>query len=188
VVVVSDGNPIGRETDMERRMNALFEIDGMSAKRTETGSKIRLNAIPKEFSPFTLFYENQIHGLNIGIVAIFAYETFSLKQKQYDRVIQQPVSTAIILEKGRLKATLEQTLGPSVSQSVVDNTVSDIYELMLEWLNNDFTQYYHFDKSEVEAHIYEGVPRPFDDAVWHLPTNVMPGPELISKLQAERVF
>jgi hypothetical protein len=176
------------ETDVERRMNALFETDAMSAKRTETGSRIRINAIPREFSPFTFLYENPIHALNIGIVAIFVSETFSLKQKQYDRVIQQPVSTAIILEKGRLKATLEQTLGPSVSNSVVDNIVNDIYELMLEWLNNDLTQYYHFNKSEVDAHIYEAEPRPFDDAVWHLPTNVKPGPEVISKLQAERVF
>jgi hypothetical protein len=169
-------------------MNALFEVDGMSATRTETGSRIRIDAIPTEFSPFTFFYENPNYRLNIGIIAIFAYEVLSLKQKRYDRVIQQPVSTAIILEKGRLKATLEQKSDPSVSHSVVDDIVSDIYELMLEWLNNDLTQYYHFNKSEVDAHIYEAEPRPFDDAVWHLPTNVKPGPEIISKLQAERVF
>jgi hypothetical protein len=58
-------------------MNALFETDGMSAKRTETGSRISINVISKDFSEFAFFYENPIYGLNIGIVAIFISETLS---------------------------------------------------------------------------------------------------------------
>jgi hypothetical protein len=103
-------------------------------------------------------------------------------------VIQQPVDTAVILEKGRLKATLERTLDRSVSHSVVDDIVSDIYELMLEWLNNDLPRYYHFNKYDVPAHIYEAETRQFYDAVPNFPENVRPGPEIISKLQAVRVF
>jgi len=102
-------------------------------------------------------------------------------------VIQQPVTTAVILEKGRLHATLEETLGSSVSHSVIDNIVSDIYELMLEWLNNDLTQYYHFNKSDVPVRIYEAEARQFYDVVLHFPENVKPGPEIISKMQAKPV-
>lgn len=169
-------------------MNALFETDGVSAKRKETGSKISVNQTPREFLEFSLFYENPIYELKIAIVAVFIYETMALEQKHYGRIIQQPVKTAVILEKGRLKATLQQKFGPSVPYSLADGLVCDAYELILEWLNTDLTRYYHFDKSKVPAHVYEAEIPQFHGALRGIPDNIKPGPEIISKLQAKVVF
>jgi hypothetical protein len=173
---------------MERRMSDLFETEGITTRRKATGSSFRISHVPLEFSDHNCVYENPIYGLEIGFAAIFVYETFPLKQKQYDRIIQQPVCTAVVLEKGRLKKVLEQKLAPNFPVSAANDVIADLYGLIVEWLNSDLTQYYHFNKSEVPIHIYETETRQFNDAMWNVPPNVRLGSEIIEKTQATLVF
>jgi hypothetical protein len=168
-------------------MNALFETDLISAKRKATGSRITVNQTPREFSEHAFLYENKKQGLSIKIPAISVFEEFPLKQRQYDRIIQQRVCTGVILERGRLKAAIEQKLGSSVSPSLVRDIIRDVYELMLEFINSDLTRYYYFNKSEVTFHIYEAEARQFYEAIDASPDNMSVGPEAISELQAKLV-
>jgi hypothetical protein len=108
-----------------------------------------------------LFYENPIYGLDIGIDTIVLYEKFALEQKQYGRVIQQPVATGVILEKDRLRKTLEKKRDSCAANFEVDQIIKDIYELTVELFNSDISRYYHFNKSEVPTHIYEAETRLF---------------------------
>lgn len=168
-------------------MSGLFETDGPATTRTSTGSRFRVSNIPLEFSGFNCIYETPIYGLKIEFAAIFIGEKFALKQKKYDRTIQAEVCIAVVLEKGRLKTAIRERL-PSHPQSDVDNMITDLYELIVEWVNSDVMRYYEFNKSEAPAHIYEVEPRLFNDAMWNAPKDKTPGPELIKTLQATLVF
>jgi hypothetical protein len=149
-------------------MTAQFRISGLTITREATGSNFRVSGVPLEFSEFNCFYANPVYALKVGFLAIFVNEVYALEQRQYGRVIEQLVCTGVILERGRLKAALEQKFKSSVPGFIINDLIADVYELIVHWLNTDLTRYYHFNNSEVPVHIYEAEPRPFNDAMWNI--------------------
>ena len=55
-----------------------------------------------------------------------------------DLLTFQAKTPGVVLEKGRLKADIEQKLGSRVPPSLVQAIVKDCYELMVEFFINDF--------------------------------------------------
>jgi hypothetical protein len=186
--VVSSARPTGRGSHTECEMDALFETGTGFAKRKETGSRFLLNTTPMEFAKYNCFYENPIYGLNIGILAIFTSEMFALKSLNYGHVIRQPVTTGIILERGRLKADVEQQLGPRIPTTTVEAIINDVYELAVELFMDGYPGIYDLRAAGVKIHIYEAETRKFHDAFWATREGAGPGAEIIANVQAERVF
>ncbi len=168
-------------------MSALFETAGLVTKRKATGSSFRVNHIPLELSSFNCFYENPIHGVDLGILMVFISETFVI-ENQNGVLINQPACTAVILEKGRIKKDLLQKIGSSAAAAAVDDMITDIYELMAALLEDHFPRYGKLLASEIRPHVYETETRQFNEAMWNTPDHVRLGPEAISKLQATLVF
>lgn len=168
-------------------MTALFEINAGSVKRKTTGSRVWFNTIPLEFTDCNCFYENPQHGFKIGFTAIFGNETFALKSRQSGLVIQQPVTTSIILEEGVLKAAIQRKLPSEFPTHSVDALVLDLYELIKELLMNDFAGSYDLREAQLRINIWEVKPRKFGEALRNNLGVLLPTPALIEKLEAVQI-
>ena len=186
--VMSSPYASDRYSKTECKMSAQIETGTGFAKRKETGARFVLNTTPMEFANYNCSYENPVYGLNIGILAIFTSETFALKSLNYGHVIEQPVATGIIFEKGRLKADIEQNPAFRGADAPAEAIIRDVYELAIELLMDAYKGIYDLRTAGVKIHIYEAATREFHHAFWTTREGSGPGSELIANLRAERVF
>jgi hypothetical protein len=166
-------------------MSALFEISYNGVTRKETGSKLGLNLIFLDIEHDVCYYENSIYDLKFNFCSIVLTERFALKQRRFDRIIQQPVSSGIILEKDNLRAILERSSVPTPSVNVI---ITDIYELMEALFLNGVASVYQLSKSGLTFRVYEAEKRKFNDIIGTIRANKKMDHETIEALQAELVF
>ena len=168
-------------------MNELIEVGAGSSTRKATGSKFSLNLTPYEISGYNSLYENPDHGLEIKFIAIYTRETFTLRSTKYGHVIDVPVVTGIILEKGELATAIERHK-PPLSPQTAAALLRDIYELMSELFIGTVAASFDISEVTIVPHVYETERSKLRHALRTLPTNVRTGPELITNLQAQLVF
>jgi hypothetical protein len=166
-------------------MSPLFETIHSGVIRKETGSKLGLNLIFLDVENDTLYYENPILNLKIKFWAILLTEMVELKQKQLDRVIQRPVHSEVILEKGELRAIMERS---GVPDSAVNAVITDIHELMEALFLNGISSIYYLGDSDLTFRIYEAEKHRFNDVIWTIRANKKMGHETIEVMQAKLVF